>query len=96
MSSAFEESGFLTPTFLEGSSLLTSKWMQVTFDVGFVFEDAESVVHFVVGEELVDDFESLESLRGFMQFLTGRVFPVERTRLVRVLLVYYLLIFILP
>ena len=70
--------------------------MDGTFDVGFVFEDAESVVHFVVGEEFVDNFESLESLRGFVQFLTGRILPVEWTRLVRVLLVYYLFISNLP
>lgn len=56
MSNAFEESGFLTPTFLDNSSLLTSELIKTTFDISFIFEDAESVVHFVVSEEFVNDF----------------------------------------
>ena len=55
MSKAFDVSGFLIATFLARSSLLTSYINNLTFDVRFVLEDAECVVHFVVSEELVDN-----------------------------------------
>lgn len=64
--SAFEESGFLMPTFLERSSLLTSEYYKTTFEISLVFENTEGVVHFVVGEELINDLKSLQTLGRFM------------------------------